>query len=252
MDHLIALSRMHANLKSFFEFIGGAAPGSSVVARDGIVASVVPATPDRSVFNSVAYDSPAALVAAHTDLDRAYVAAHVRAWTVWVMPGDDAVAKFLDSHGHKFDGAPVAMSMDLTAAGIAAPGDLDWEHTTDWRAVAGINRAAYGVTGPAFEEALEHCVHAGVHAYIARHVGAPVCALVTIDVDRDCGIYLVATLPQARGHGYASRLLSVALAEARARGCVSASLQASPLGFPVYKKLGFIDLGKMSMWELRR
>jgi GNAT superfamily N-acetyltransferase len=252
MDHLIALSRMHANLQHFFEFMGSAAPTSSVFAREGVVASVVPATPERSIFNSVAYESANALYAAHAEIDRAYQNARIRAWTVWVMPGDDAVAKFLENRSHKFDGAPVAMALDLNTAALSAPDALDWEHTDDLRTIAGINRAAYGITGPAFEEALERSAFPNARCYLARHYGNPACALMTLDVDHDCGFYVVATLPHARGHGYASRLMSVALAEARARGCTSASLQASPMGYPVYRKLGFLDLGRMSMWELRR
>ncbi len=252
MDTLIALNRMRANLKKFFEFVGSAAPTSSVIARDGIVASVVPATPERSIFNSVAYDSAAALYNAHAELDRTYSNAGVRAWNVWVMPGDDAVAKFLETRGHTFDGAPVAMALDLNAATIAAPTSLDWTHTSDYRAVASINRAAYGVAGPAFEEAMERCVVPNATFYLARHDGKPACVLMTLDVNRDCGFYVVATLPHARGRRLAQQLMSVALAEARARGCTTASLQASPMGYPVYLKLGFRELGKMSMWELRR
>lgn len=252
MDHLMALSRMHANLKMCFEFMGSAAPTSSIYRRDGIVASVVPATPERSIFNSVAYDSAAALFGAHADLDRTYQNARIRAWNVWVMPGDDTVAKYLENRGHKFDGAPVAMAMDLNTATLAPTSSRDGERTTDYRTVASINRAAYGVTGAAFEEALERCALPNAHFYLARHDGNPACVLMTIDVDRDCGFYLVATVPHARGRGLAQQLMSVALTEARARGCTTASLQASPMGYPIYRKLGFQDLGKMSMWELRQ
>jgi GNAT superfamily N-acetyltransferase len=69
--------------------------------------------------------------------------------------------------------------------------------------------------------------------------------------DGDCGVSAVATLPEARGGRIASRLLSVALRAAQARGARTTSLQATSKGAPVYTALGYRDLGRMSMWEHR-
>ena len=52
-----------------------------VIRRDGVIASLSPATPDRSIFNSVYATDPAALEAALDELEAAYEAAGVRAWT---------------------------------------------------------------------------------------------------------------------------------------------------------------------------
>jgi hypothetical protein len=49
---------------------------------DGVTAALVPATPDRSVINSVVYDNPELLEAALDDLAAAYEQAGIRAWTV--------------------------------------------------------------------------------------------------------------------------------------------------------------------------
>ena len=67
----------------------------------------------------------------------------------------------------------------------------------------------------------------------------------------DCGIYLVATDPAARGRGLARDLTTVALNDARAAGCTSASLQSTAMGKPVYTRLGFRDFGSIQMWEKR-
>jgi hypothetical protein len=50
----------------------------------------------------------------------------------------------------------------------------------------------------------------------------------------------------------ASGLIGLALSEAREPGCETTSLQASGAGYPVYRKLGYRDLGAMGMWERRR
>jgi GNAT superfamily N-acetyltransferase len=91
-----------------------------------------------------------------------------------------------------------------------------------------------------------------VHLYLARDSGEPVSTVMTIDVDGDCGVYCAATLKPARGRGLGSRLMSAVLLEARRRGCTTASLQASSMGYPIYRKLGFRDLGETALWELRR
>jgi GNAT superfamily N-acetyltransferase len=87
---------------------------------------------------------------------------------------------------------------------------------------------------------------------MARAGGVPACTLLTYEEDGECGIYLVATLPEARGGGLASALMAHALLEARERGCTTSSLQATARGRPVYKRLGYEEIGTMDMWERRR
>jgi GNAT superfamily N-acetyltransferase len=64
-------------------------------------------------------------------------------------------------------------------------------------------------------------------------------------------VYLVATLPEARGRGLATALVSHALREARTRGCATSSLQATARGRPVYERLGYRSIGAAQMWERR-
>lgn len=53
------------------------------------------------------------------------------------------------------------------------------------------------------------------------------------------GIYNVATLPKARGNGFASALTAHVVSEGRASGATVAALQASEMGLGVYRRLGF-------------
>lgn len=66
-----------------------------------------------------------------------------------------------------------------------------------------------------------------------------VCVTLTLTLDDDLGIHYVATAPSHQRRGLATRLLLALLAEARAAGLRTASLQASPAGAPVYERLGF-------------
>jgi len=60
----------------------------------------------------------------------------------------------------------------------------------------------------------------------------------------DCGIYNVGTLEPFRRRGLATALTAVLLRDAVARGCLTASIQATPMAEGVYASLGFRDLGR--------
>lgn len=66
-----------------------------------------------------------------------------------------------------------------------------------------------------------------------------------------CGIYLVGTLPAARGRGLGAAVTLAALHHARERGATHAALQSSEMGESVYRSLGFVSRGTLSMFEWR-
>jgi GNAT superfamily N-acetyltransferase len=65
------------------------------------------------------------------------------------------------------------------------------------------------------------------------------------------GIYNVTCLPEARHQGIGAAITLTALVEARKLGYRISILQASHLGLPVYRKLGFQEYGKLNfyLWE---
>jgi GNAT superfamily N-acetyltransferase len=65
------------------------------------------------------------------------------------------------------------------------------------------------------------------------------------------GIYNVTCVPEARGQGIGAAITQAPLLDAKAIGYRVGILQASKLGYPVYRRLGFQDFGKMSvyLWE---
>ena len=68
------------------------------------------------------------------------------------------------------------------------------------------------------------------------------------------GIYNVTCIPEARGQGIGAAVTLAALLKARAMGYRVGILQASDLGFKVYRQLGFQDFGKLSvyLWEQKK
>ena len=252
MDVRIASTLLHESLKAFVALLGHAAPASSVIEYPGIVGSLVPDTPERSIFNSVAYDQLDDLKNVYPELDRHYLRAGVRAWTVWLMPGAEDAADFLTQRGHKFDGAPIAMARDLDSFIFEVPAHFDWTLTKNLGTVATLNEEAYELRGSSFRAALRRVDDPSARFYIARVAGEPMSSVMLLERNGNCGVYCVATLPSAQAQGLSSTLISLALNEARQRGCTTATVQAMPMGYTVFRKLGFHDLGKMALWELRR
>ncbi len=233
------------------EIFGSAAPGSRLIRRDGLLAAVVPAAPQRSVFNSVFYADPAAIAREYGMLAAAYEAASVRAWTVWVSDEDRATAELLAGQGHLLDGAPRAMALDLAdlAAGPPRPDGIEPGPVAP-AVVAALNDRAYGF-GEELAFRAAFCGETAARWHGALAGGEPVACVGTIEAGEDCCVSGVATVPELQRRGIGGWLLRRALAEARERGMRSASLRASAAGAPAYERLGFHDLGAVEMWELR-
>jgi GNAT superfamily N-acetyltransferase len=245
------LARMHRSMEAAWRAVAAGSEGGHLVEADGVVAAVVPALPGRSVFNSVLYERPEDLAAARDRLARAYDEAGVYAWTVWVPEADRACAELLASAGHVVDAAPRAMALDLSELAPPDPGDLEWSAHASLDDLKRINDAAYGDQPGTFELGIGTPPEDAWRLYSAYLDGRAVSVLATTDVDGDCGVWWVATLPEARGRGLAARLLHVALAEARERGMETSTLQSTKLGRPVYERVGYLDLCELGMWELR-
>ena len=254
MDEDALRGRRLATQRAYYRLVGSASPGAHVLERGGVTAAIVPAVPERSVFNSVVYDDTADLVLSLEEIGAAYEEAGVRAWTVWVPVEDEAAADALPVAGHVLDAEPEAMSRPLEDGPRPDPGLLeDWSGEADLGDVLAVNDRAYPFDDEApFTRGLSGLPAGEVHAYVARLDGAPAAGLITHDHEGDCGIWAVATLPEARGRGLASVLLAHALADARERGNTTTTLEATQLGRGLYERLGYRPLGVVQMWEKRK
>lgn len=64
------------------------------------------------------------------------------------------------------------------------------------------------------------------------------------------GIYCVSTVPEYRGRGIGGAITALPLIKAREHGYRLGTLQASTMGYPVYKRLGFTDVCTIRMFSL--
>lgn len=238
-------ARQHASHKAFYERF------ATRVERfhGSIAAAVTPEVPERSLPNSVLYDDPADVLPALPDLERLYAGAGVRAWTVWVLPGHGELAEALSAAGHEHDGRPMQMGAPLEEVDLSAPAPPGLEPVTDWRAVGEVNDAAYGISGLA--AAFAGFRPEGAHGWLVMEDGRAVATAAVLEHDGDANVTFVATRPEARGRGLCRGLLAHALREAAARGCTTTTLEGSPMGEPLYARLGYRSLGRFGLWERR-
>jgi GNAT superfamily N-acetyltransferase len=260
-DRETVLAIQRRALRDFVSMMAGSAPGSRLIELDGGVAgAIVPAVPERSIVNSVTYTDATQLAAGLDRLAGAYAEAGVSAWTVWVPEHDEEAVAALVSAGHVFDGEPMAMVLDLADFDPAPLDDLTWDAGLDPGVLGAVNDAAYGIeaTGGISAACNKRPPGVDLRLYRALVDGETACVLGTIDHDPvegaagpDCGVYFVAVPPRFRGRRLSGRLLTAALVEARERGCVTSSLQASAMGSPVYLGLGYRPWFRMRLYERR-
>jgi GNAT superfamily N-acetyltransferase len=113
-----------------------------------------------------------------------------------------------------------------------------------------LNDLAYGYGPDGFRSGLGEETSIGWHA--AFEGGEQVSCVGEIVIDGDCLVTGVATPPAHRRRGIAGWLVWKVLADARAAGLRTGSLQATRAGAPLYERMGFADHGFIEMWELRR
>jgi ribosomal protein S18 acetylase RimI-like enzyme len=245
------IDRVLESMFHWYRLVGGASEEARVFERDAVVAAIVPAARERSVVNAVLYRDADGLAAAYDGLAAAYHEIGAK-WTVWVPPGDDSAAALLEDRGHQLDAQPWAMGRRLD--GVERP---PAEALAHWTAegsltdVGPINDRSYTFGTDSFSRALTELPDGAAHIYVARDGdgAAPVGCLLVLDHDGNSEIQMVAVVPEARGRGITSKLLGHALADAAERGNETATLIATPAGYPVYERAGFEPLERFSMWE---
>ncbi len=253
MDDATLIERRRQSQMAGYRAIGTAAAGSFWrEVRPGVQATVVPGCPDRSLPNSVVYTDAGAVLDAHDELTALYDDAGVRAWTVWVVPGDEGLAAGLQARGHAIDGTPAVMVARMEEVDLAAAGELDLDPAPSWAVFGDLNDRAYGLPPGTFAPILAGMGDPCLHLHIARLGGEAVAGLATIEAGQgDSELAFVATVPEARGRGLGAALIRHALRGARERGCTSTTLEASAMGEPLYARLGYRGLGSMRMLERR-
>ena len=233
--------------------MGRHAPGGRVLERDWYLASVIGAVPYASLPNAVVALEPAAVLEDLDQLGRVYADAGVLKWGVWIDGSDGQATEALAAKGLVLDSNPAPMGASFDEMTLDGLDGTDPPKTADGPTVGRVNDVAYGFA----ERRPIETILGGLPADVARATrfdldGEPASVMMAGDHGEDTAVWFVATVPEARHQGLATRLMKRALADARQRGQTSTTLQASAKGEPVYAALGYRRLGTLHLWEKRQ
>jgi GNAT superfamily N-acetyltransferase len=224
-------------LASWQEYAKGASH-ASLQRCVGVAAAVFPNEPERSVYNNALLDrhlSAPERADALDAMDAAYAIAGVDRFAAWTHESDRAMQTDLERRGYTLDTSTRAMGISLDA--ILPPRPQIDLAPPDWNEHL---RIASLPTG--FLAAADPSVY---HVLLARLDGETVATAMAFELNGDCGIYNVGTLEHASRRGFGTALTAIQLHDARARGCNTASLQATPMAERLYASVGFRDLGRI-------
>jgi len=128
------------------------------------------------------------------------------------------------------------------------------ERADDVAAFAHVNAEAYATYGmpsdvaPAVLGRREVLAAPHITSFVAYVEGSPAAAAMTIVTHGVAGIYWVGTVAAMRGRGLAELVTRTATNAGFDLGGRIASLQASPMGEPVYRRMGYVEITRYPMY----
>ena len=198
---------------------------------------------------------PAAEVLARA---RRFFGARRRGFTVIVrVHADTDLHEAATAAGLTAFGEPPAMVLTRRLADADPPRGVTLRRVTtaaDVAAFAHVNGAAYATYGmpPDVTPALfaRPAVLIGPHiaSFVALVGDEPAAAAMTIVTHGVAGIYWVGTAPAHRGRGLAELCTRAATNAGFDLGGRVASLQASVMGEPVYRRMGYVEVTRYPQW----
>lgn len=213
-------------------------PDAAVIRAPGVAAAVFPAAPERAFLNNALLErdlTASGRAGALAVMETAYASAGVTRFAAWVHETDQAMREDLQARGYTVAESTRAMGMALSDLRVSRPAiKLARPRWPEYLRIIGVP--------PEFARRADRSVF---HVLIAAPGGVGLAAAMGFDCNGDCGIYNVATLEHARRRGLGTALTALLAHDAMARGCRTASLQATPMAEGIYTALGFRDLGRI-------
>ncbi len=242
------LDRVHLNLVDSSLQLFGLDPGAEVERTEAW--ALAAGSPDHPAISNVAFRTGEADAEALVDRARGFFARRGRGFS-FMLRGREAADRDLEAAATAAGLSEVYAMPEMTLAaplpaeapppGVAVRRIAAERDAEDyWRICA----AAYPDVGFPPEVFGHYTRHEGLRAdnlaaFLADLDGEPVAAAMTIVTRGVAGIYWVAALGQARGRGVGRAVTAAAVEAGFGLGADLASLQASPMGRPVYERMGF-------------
>lgn len=243
------LQRAHLNLvdssRQFFELDPGAAIEAEPGWLFGAGSSTHPVISNGAFRRDDGVDAGEFVTRA-----KEFFAARKRGFSIWVR-GEQEEDRDLVAAAEAAGFQPVYEMPEMTLGGKLAPPELPAgaelrkltavEQATDFWQVAVASYSSIGFPPEVFTGYTNHAglLAENVVAFLALLDGEPVGIAMTMVSHGVAGIYWVGSLEQARGKGI-GRAVTVAATNAGFElGADVASLQASPMGKPIYEAMGY-------------
>jgi ribosomal protein S18 acetylase RimI-like enzyme len=253
-DDLLDLA--HSNLHEFVRETGRLG-GGSVVEQQGMLFAA--GSTDFPIgYSNAAIRIDRALSASEAvEAADAFFASRRRGYTLVLHAESETdLVEQASSRGQKL--LLISPFMTIERAPAEPPGrEIDLrvvEDVATARDLVRVNREAYAEMGmPTVEtDALfyipERLLEPHIHAVVAYLEGRPVSTAFSLSTDRAAGIYWVGTVPEARQRGLGERCTRAVTRAAFERGARIVALEASPMGFPIYERMGFRTVGNVQWY----
>jgi ribosomal protein S18 acetylase RimI-like enzyme len=179
-----------------------------------------------------------------------FFTARDRRFSIWVKAGrpeDDDLAAAAEAAGFQavYEMPEMVLGEQPDPPGLAPGAELrkleELDQADDFWGVAIESYADIGFPPEIFSGYTNHAglLAENVAAFIAYLDGEPVSIAMTMVSDAVAGIYWVGSRTQARGRGLGRAVTTAATAAGFELGADVASLQASPMGKPIYLAMGY-------------
>jgi|GEM_PF-2104665 len=180
-------------------------------------------------------------------------------WFVTPMSRPKNLKKILKDHGFTYQNNWRAMAIDLKTVserfnvpeGMTIKEVLNLEDLKIWTDVL-VKSFEFPIIVESYKK---YFINAGLenlnfHYYLGLFNDKPVSSSVLFKGDRAAGIFYIGTIPKARGKGLAKTMVYYILNKARNEGYDISILQASEMGYPLYKKVGFKEYYTTKIYKL--
>jgi ribosomal protein S18 acetylase RimI-like enzyme len=180
-------------------------------------------------------------------------------WWLGPQSTPENLGALLEQHGLQRAGESPGMAADLamldSMPGTIANFTIQEVDRVDMQALWARTAAiGTGFSGTATDQMVElettltDSHYKAQRRYIGFLDGVPVATSALVLDSSLAGIYAVATVPEARRKGIGEIMTVMPLLEARRMGYRLGILQASSMGYPIYKRIGFKDVCKFNMY----
>ncbi len=156
----------------------------------------------------------------------------------------------------RFQREPEMILLKESATLRPLPSDLEIKRVRDlserlsWERTAAVG---FQMSDPNFFDRLatpQSLATEGLTYYLGFCAGKPVATSILYVSENVAGIYGVSTIPEFRGRGFGAAITAYAVMVGFQHGCDLSSLQAGPLGVPVYLKMGFRHILDYRIWAV--